>query len=146
MKIMFICTGNTCRSAMAEAILRKKVQERNIDVEVCSAGIYAENGDEPTDVAIEVMENKGIDMKGHKATNIKNSKIVEMDLILCATNSQKLQVMTLYPELKEKIYTIKEYAYGENGDIQDPWGNSLRVYGNCAKELEESIDKIIEKL
>lgn len=146
MKIMFICTGNTCRSAMAEAILKKKAEEKNLNVESYSAGLYADNGDGPTLTAIETMEEMGIELKSHRATNIKYSKITEMDIILCATKGHKIQTINLYPQLKEKIFTIKEYANGEDGDIEDPWGNNARLYEICAKELEECIDKIIEKL
>ena len=54
----------------------------------------------------------------------------------------------MYPELKEKIFTIKEYAYGkevEDKDIKDPWGYTLDVYKNCAKEIYEALEKIVEK-
>lgn len=146
MKIMFICTGNTCRSAMAEAILKKKAEEKKLNIEVYSAGLYADNRDGATLTATEIMEKMGIDLKNHRATNIRYSKITEMDIILCATKGHKIQTINLYPELKEKIFTIKEYANGEEGDIEDPWGNNARAYEICAKELEECIDKIIEKL
>jgi len=145
MKIMFICTGNICRSAMAEAILKKKASDKDLNIEVYSAGTYAENGDVPTSSAINVMEKRGIDLKGHRATNLRNSKIAEMDLILCATNSHKMQTIMLYPNLKDKIYTVKEYVYGTNEDIPDPWGYGEEVYERCAKELEKDIDKLIEK-
>lgn len=146
MKIMFICTGNICRSAMAEAILKKRVKDENLDIEVYSCGTFAEKGDGPTNEAIEVMEIRGIDLTKHRATNIRNSNIEEMDLILCATNSHRMQTISLYPELSNKIYTIKEYAYGVNEDIADPWGYNENVYEKCATELEKCIDKIIEKL
>ena len=126
--------------------MKKKVQEKNLDVEVYSAGIYAEDGDDSTCSAIETMKNMGIDMKNHRATNIRNSKIDEMDLILCATNMHKMQTVLLYPNLKNKIYTIKEYAEGNNEDIKDPWGYNNEIYEKGAKELEKCIDKIILKL
>ena len=146
LKVMFICTGNTCRSAMAEAILKKKAQVWNKNIDVFSSGLYAQNGDGPTSAAIEVMEEMGYDMSGHYARNIRNSNILDMDVILCATNSQKVQTIMMYPELKEKIYTIKEYAFGENGDISDPWGHNKNTYEICAKELEKCIDKMENKL
>ena len=149
MKVMFICTGNICRSAMAEGYLKKRVQEEKIDVQVCSSGIYAEDGAKATHLAEEAMRKYGIDLSEHRATNTHNSKIKQMDIILCATTSHKQILTEMYPDLKEKIYTIKEYAYGnidESKDINDPWGYDITVYRHCAKELVEAIEKILQKL
>lgn len=72
LKIMFICTGNICRSAMAHWLLKKKLEQNNIqNVEVYSSGIYALDGDSSTYEAIEVMEEYGVDLKKHRATNIR---------------------------------------------------------------------------
>ncbi len=150
MKIMFICTGNICRSAMAEAMLKDMLKEQK-NIEVYSSGIYADTGDIPTQHAVEVMkENYNIDLTKHRATHIKESQIEKMDIILCATLSHKVIVQQLYPELSNKIYTIKEYAglakEKNNYDISDPWGYSKAVYQECAKEIEECLNKICEKI
>ena len=112
MKIMFICTGNICRSAMAEKLLKKKVLDNEIkDIDVYSCGIYAQDGDIPTWEAKRVMKDEyNIDMTEHRATNIRNSNIKKMDLVLCATVSHKIAVLDLYPNLKEKVFTMKEYV------------------------------------
>ncbi len=144
MKIMFICTGNICRSAMAHKMLEKRVKEENKDIEVYSCGVFAENGDVPTYEAIQTMKEYGIDLSKHRATNIRNSNIKDMDVILCATSSHKNNVIRMYPELKEKVYTMKEYAgYPKNDiDIKDPWGYGIGVYRKCAVEIEDCINKI----
>ena len=74
-------------------------------------GICAEDGDPATDYAIEAAEEYGVDLKNHKATNIRKIHLEEMDLILCATTSHKNTVLQMYPNLKDKTYTMKEYAY-----------------------------------
>ncbi len=150
MKVMFICTGNICRSAMAEAMLKKMLKEKNkANIQVYSCGIYAETGDFPTQNAIDVMEQYGINLKTHKATNIKEAKIEEMDLILCATLSHKIAVLQSYPKVQNKIYTMKEYAglsnENQNLDIADPWGYNIQVYKNCAKEIEICLENILKK-
>lgn len=110
MKIMFICTGNICRSAMAEGILEKIVKDKKLNIEVYSCGIYAEDGDYATYNAVEAARYYEVDISNHRATNIRNSKIQEMDLILCATSNHKQTALSMHPNLMGKVYTIKEYA------------------------------------
>lgn len=150
MKIMFICTGNICRSAMAEGMMKKLIKENNIDAEVYSCGIYAETGDYATYNAIEAVKEYGVDISSHRATSISDSKIEEMDLILCATQSHKQSVLSLNSELQSKVFTMKEYAKlnknGQDMDIKDPWGYNEFVYRKCASEIEECLEKIVKNL
>ena len=149
MKIMFVCTGNTCRSAMAHHMLEKMIKEKD-NVEVYSCGIYADSGEPATYSAIDVMKEYGVDMNNHRATNIKETKIEQMDLILCATKNHKAQLISKYSDEKEKIFTMKEYAgldnNGQDMDISDPWGYNMNTYRMCAAEISLCVDKIIEKL
>ena len=152
MKIMFICTGNICRSAMAEWLLKEKAKEAGRkDIEVYSCGVYAEDGDVSTYEAKKVMQDEyGIDMSKHRATNIRNSKIKEMDVILCATTSHKIAVLDMYPELEGKVYTMKEYVgyhrqYHDDINIKDPWGYDIETYRSCVTEIEECINGILSK-
>lgn len=150
MKIMFICTGNICRSAMAEGMMKKLAKDNNLDLDICSCGIYAEDGDYATYNAVEAAKYYDVNIEGHRATNIRRSKIKEMDIILCATESHKQSVLYMYPELKEKVFTMKEYAEldknGQDMDIKDPWGYDMNVYQNCAEEIEKCLIKIIGKI
>lgn len=147
-KIMFICTGNICRSAMAEWLMKKLVKDNNKEAKVYSSGIFAEDGDMPTYNAIQAIKEYGVDLREHRATNIRSSKIEDMDIILCATNSHKNNVINMYPNLKDKIYTIKEYAgFNESDlDIQDPFGYDIETYRFCANSINDCLEKIIEKI
>lgn len=147
-KIMFVCTGNICRSAMAHKMMEKMIEETEKDIEVYSCGTFAEDGDRSTHEAIQIMEDYDIDLKSHKAINIRKADVKEMDIILCATTAHKINVINMQPEVKEKTYTIKEYAgYNINDlDIKDPWGYNLEIYRRCANEIDICLKKIIENI
>lgn len=152
MKIMFVCTGNICRSAMAHWLMVKKLNDLDRkDVEVYSCGIYAQNGDTSTYNDIEAMKEYGVDLKEHRATNISKSRIEEMDLILCATRGHKFAILDKYPKLENKVYTMKEYVgynreYHNSIDIKDPWGYDLEIFRFCASEINECLDLLLTKL
>ena len=153
MKIMFICTGNICRSAMAEWLLKKKIKERGIkNIEVYSSGVYAEDGDISTWEAKSVMKDEyDIDLDKHRATNIRNSNIQEMDLILWTTSAHKIAVLDIYPKLREKVFTMKEYVgykreYHDDINIKDPWGYDIETYRGCIAEIDECMELLLNKV
>ena len=149
-KIMFVCTGNICRSAIAEIMLKKLAEEKNKEIEVHSCGTFAENGAMSTLDAIQVLkEDYNLDLYKHRATNIYDADIANSDLVLCATNIHKITVLHQYPDLYGKVYTIKEYAKANEEsdlDISDPWGGSIATYRKCASEIYDLLQKIIDKI
>lgn len=150
MKIMFICTGNTCRSAMADGLAKKIIKDKNLNIEVYSAGIFAITGEHASYNSVAIMKEYEVDIALHKATAIEESNIEEMDLIFCATKNHKRQLIARYNNLKDKIFTMKEYAEIDNNgndmDIKDPWGYDINTFRMCAAEISLCIDKIIEKI
>ena len=95
--------------------------------------------------ACKIMQDEyGIDLSNHRAVPIRDSKIEEMDIILCMTVSHKNSLKYIYPNLENKIFMLKEYV-GLKGDVEDPWGGSLNTYSKCAKELNEYIDLLLKK-
>lgn len=155
MNILFVCTGNTCRSPMAEGIFKALLKDNNIDnINVSSAGISTFEGDSANEKAIYTLRNKGIDIKSHKSRQITKEIIENSDLILTMTKSHKRMILNALPEYLNKIFTIKEYVYinnneeltGKNLDIADPYGLDYNIYEKCAAEIEENLKKIIEIL
>lgn len=152
MKVMFICTGNICRSAMAHWLLKKKLIDlKRNDIDVYSCGIYAQDGDIPTYEAREAINEYNVDLSNHFAINIKNSNINDIDLILCATTGHKIAVIDIYPELKGKVFTMKEYVNydrknHDSVDIKDPWGYDLETYRSCLAEIDECLELLLKKI
>lgn len=149
--IMFVCTGNICRSAMAECFLKDKIVKRGYieKIRVCSAGVSAYTGDIPTDEAISVMkEEYDLDLTMHRATNIQDSDVMNMDLIFAMTVRHKFFLISMYPQLKDKIFTLREYVGASENDmnIDDPYGYGKNVYSDCAKQINECIDEVLVKI
>ena len=141
MKIMFVCTGNTCRSPMAEVIF-KSIKS---DIEVSSAGIFALTGSNASPEAIEICKNHGLDLSEHRSCNIDDSDINEMDLVLTATLEHANLLKRSYPNLN--VYSIKEYAgVYEDFDIKDPICGGLSDYEECFLEIRDALENIADNL
>ena len=137
MKLMFVCTANTCRSAMAEVIFKEFNRE---DIEVYSAGLNATTGKSASKNTQDVCSLHGFDASKHTATNIRDSNIEEMDLVLTATDYHKNKLKINYPNLN--IYTIKEYIEEFPRDIDDPYGSTIEDYDKCFNEILEALEKL----
>jgi protein-tyrosine phosphatase len=153
MNILFVCTGNTCRSAMAEGIFRDMLKNIN-NINVSSAGISAFEGDRANDKAAEALMENNIDISGHKARQLTADMIKNSGLVLTMTKSHKMMILNAFPDEKNKIFTLKEYAMavsgentdGKNLDIADPFGMDYNVYKKCMLEIKSELIKIINNI
>lgn len=144
--ILFVCTGNTCRSPMAEALFNHLCKSG--DFQVRSAGIFATDGQNISDHAKKVLEEKGISVD-HQAAKLKEEDIHWATYVLTMTENHKDAVCQVFPKAVDKTFTISEFAVGEDGeqyDIMDPFGGSVEMYRKTRDELEQIISKIIKKL
>ena len=150
-KVMFVCTGNICRSAMAHHYLEKRVHDlsKENEIYVSSCGTSALEGDVSTPNAIEVMKKYGVDLRAHRAKDMFNADIETFDIILCMTQRHKYNLLAYFPKLKDKVFTLKEYVLGQdikNVDIDDPWGYGIKIYEDCASQIVDCVDKLLEKI
>lgn len=142
MNILFVCTGNTCRSAMAAALFNKLATEKDLDVRIESAGIFARDGEPASSGAVIAMKKYGIDLLGHHAQSINTELMEKSDLILTMTAAHK---MLIEPSAAGKVFTLCEYA-GLDGDIPDPYGGDAREYEECAENILAALEKVAERL
>lgn len=146
MNILFVCTGNTCRSPMAAALLEEMAGERNIDINVKSAGIYALDGQNASEGAIEVLKADGINIETHRANIIYRDLLEEADLILTMSASHKSVLLSKFDFIQGKVHTLKEYAYGIQEDVLDPFGGDFHIYKDTKEEIQKALEEIIKRL
>lgn len=143
MRIVMVCTGNICRSPMAEALMRDALSERGRDdIEVCSAGVFAYDGDAASYEAIEVMDGYGLDITKHRSQPMTIA-LAKDALILGMTVSHKRSVSQLAPGAR--VYTLGEYA-NTNRDVADPYGRGLSVYSQTAREIKEAVELAADRI
>ncbi len=142
MNVLFVCTGNTCRSPMAAALFNKIACERELNVRIESAGIYAAQGEKASKPAVEAMAEYGIDLSSHRSKMLTAELIKESDLILTMTHAHKSMLMT-YAD--GRVYTLNEFA-GEAGEITDPFGSGVREYKICAEQMYKLLLKAADKI
>ncbi|WP_031406646.1 low molecular weight protein arginine phosphatase [Geobacillus vulcani] len=141
-RILFVCTGNTCRSPMAAALLENKQLP---GVEVKSAGVFAAEGSEASVHAKTVLKEKGIEAV-HRSSQLKKEHIDWATHVLAMTSGHKEMIVERFPEAKDKTFTLKQFVSGTDGDIADPFGGPVEAYRAARDELEKLIDRLAEKL
>ncbi len=136
MKVLFVCTGNTCRSPMAEALFRKEAQQRGMNCECRSAGIATFTGSPASDNAVAVMKEIGVDISGFRSTSIKAILADEYDIYVPMTFNHA-QALVQLGIGKNKIYLF-------DSEITDPYGGSVDFYRKTRDELSVCVKKLAD--
>jgi protein-tyrosine-phosphatase len=174
MKLLFVCTGNMCRSPMAEALLRHELEGRDCEgFQVSSAGTWAAMGEPPTEEAILVCAGHGIDISSHRSKLLEPDDLEGADVVVGMTNVHRQEVASLAPDARHRTILLKEIAevlmptewpdataeerlrallsaprpkWRRKLDLADPIGRPMRVYERCFSELQEGVGTLADIL
>lgn len=148
LNVAFVCTGNTCRSPMAEVLFRRAWDARNRGkpVQVISRGIAAAPGSPATPEAREAVARRGLDLSGHQSMPLSAEDVEASDILITMTRDQKERLLRRFPGAAGKTFTVSEIASSVTGDVADPIGFGQKAYEETAALLEKAVEQIVEHL
>ncbi len=149
--VLFVCTGNTCRSPMAEAIYNHMAQENGLSEthQALSAGIYPVPGDPATAGAVQAVRTLlGAELNAHASRLLDYDDMKKAWLVLAMTRRHVESIRDAFPDLEDRVFTLKEFAGYDlrDLDISDPFGTSDEDYLSCAREIQTALERAGGKL
>lgn len=145
--VLFVCTGNTCRSPMAEGLFRKAVEGRD-DFEVASAGVAAYPGSPVSRETEVLLRNRGIDLDGFASQPVGDQLMDRATHVFAMTDSHMQALLNLFPHHEDKIFLACEFVEipgkGIGCDVPDPIGQGAAAYEAVAETLDHAIPRLIE--
>lgn len=139
-KIIFICTGNTCRSPMAEGLFRVHGGEDKTGLTAASAGLFTQDGMPASQNAVAAAAELGADITAHRSRMLTPELARDAHYLVCMTGAHYDRLCELFPDCADKVFTLLPE------DISDPFGGDLETYRRAAAEIDKGVRSIIERL
>ena len=139
-KIVFVCTGNTCRSPMAEGLFRARGGEQSTGLAAASAGLFTQGGIAASAHAVAAAAELGADITAHRSQQVNALLVREARYLVCMTGAHYDRLCALYPESADKVFTLLPE------DVDDPFGGDLDTYRRAAAQIDAGVRSVIERL